>query len=30
MSGIYGTQGQSIASNAFIWASHLDLVLLAN
>jgi len=30
MSGIYGTQGQSISANAFIWASHLDLVLLAN
>jgi len=30
MAGIYGSQGQTIATNAFIWASHLDAVLLAN
>lgn len=30
MSGVYGSQGQSIATNAFIWASHLEMVLLAN
>jgi hypothetical protein len=30
LAGIYGSQGQSIATNAFIWASHLEMVLLAN
>lgn len=27
---MYGSQGQSISSNAFLWASHLDMVLIGN